>query len=63
METETVRAIQQRYGFSLPELYLNLVSSGHFSAVTWDNYLSLADCEWLSLPAIADRKSRTEMHH
>ncbi len=56
MDAEAVRAIQQRYGFSLPELYLNLLSRGHFSVVPWDNYLSLSDCEWLSLPAIAEYK-------
>lgn len=50
---DALASIQSRYGFTLPELYQNLLAKGHFSARPWENYLCFDDCEWLSLPDIA----------
>lgn len=45
--------IQQRYGYSPPDLYRTLRAAGHFSTTPWENYLSFHDCEWLSPEEIA----------
>ena len=43
MDADT--SIQQRYGFTTPDLYRILLGRGHFSPKPWKNYLSFDDCE------------------
>jgi hypothetical protein len=48
-------AIEQRYGFALPEIYRTLELRGHFShRGPEENYLAFYDCEWLPMAAIAE---------
>src|SRR5262245_64311824 len=55
MAMESYVAIQQRYGFEMPEFYRKLQAQGHLSWPT-ENNLAFYDCEWLTLDAIAQHK-------
>jgi hypothetical protein len=48
-------AIEQRYGFVVPEVYRTLEAQGHLG-LPWRNYLAFYDCEWLKLEKIVQYK-------